>query len=42
MLGGNIDIIINYENYTQHYLGEVSINTNGEANNVRLLNWEKI
>jgi hypothetical protein len=40
--GDNINITVNYENYTQDYQAEISISTNGEANNVRLLNWEKI
>lgn len=37
-----IDVMVNYENYTQSYQAEVSVSSNGEANNVRLLNWEKI
>jgi len=40
--GEVINISINFENYTQNYQAEISISTNGEANNVRLLNWGKI
>lgn len=37
-----IDITINYGNYTQSFEGEISVTTSGQANNVRLLNWNKI
>ncbi|MFA6917828.1 MAG: hypothetical protein WC285_03265 [Candidatus Gracilibacteria bacterium] len=42
--GGTKTIIIvtTYDDYTQSYQGEVSVTTNGQVNNIRLLNWQKI
>lgn len=37
-----ITITATFDDYTQSYQAEVSVIINGEINNVRLLNWEKI
>jgi hypothetical protein len=37
-----ISIIATFGDYTQNYEAEVSVITDGTANNVRLLNWQKI
>lgn len=37
-----IGIIANYDNYTQGYQGEISVTIDGQINNIRLLNWQKI
>lgn len=36
-----ISITTVYEDYTQNYQAQISITTNGQANNIRLLNWHK-
>lgn len=38
----DITLEINYLNYTQNFSAQISVTTNGQANNVDLLNWEKI
>lgn len=38
----NINISVNYLDYTQNFQAQVSITTNGQANNASLLKWEKI
>lgn len=38
----NISITINYLSYIQNFSAQVEVTTNGQANNVELLNWEKI
>ena len=37
-----VDITTVYGNYTNSYQAQISITSNGQANNIRLLNWEKI
>lgn len=37
-----ISIMSTFGDYTQNYEAEVSVTTDGTANNVRLLNWQKI
>jgi len=37
-----ISIELTYLNYTQNFSAQVSVTTNGQANNVSLLNWGKI
>ncbi len=38
----DIAIIINYLSYVQNFSAQVEVATNGEVNNVELLNWGKI
>jgi hypothetical protein len=37
-----ISINVTSENYTQNFEAQVTVTTNGQANNVRLSNWTKI
>jgi Tfp pilus assembly protein PilX len=37
-----ISIEVEYMDYVQHFAAQVSVATMGQANNVKLLNWEKI
>jgi len=37
-----ITVTTTYMNYTNSYQAQISVTTNGQANNIRLLNWEKI
>ncbi len=37
-----ISIELTYLNYTQNFSAQISVTTNGQANNVLLLNWGKI
>lgn len=40
--GTDIELVVNYLNYSQNYSAEISKAEVGEANNVQLLNWHKI
>ena len=37
-----IEVELTYQNYTQHFEGQISLATEGEANNAELLNWGEI
>jgi hypothetical protein len=37
-----ISVVTTFGSYTQNYEAQVSVTTDGTANNVRLLNWQKI
>ncbi len=38
----NLNLTVEYLNYSQNYLGNISVTQNGQANNVALLNWSKV
>lgn len=40
--GNTITITANYLDFSETYQGQYSITTTGQANNIRLLNWQEI
>lgn len=38
----DLNVVVTFQNFSQNYLGNISITQNGQANNVSLLKWEKI
>lgn len=38
----DITLVIDYLNYIQNFSAQITVTTNGQANNVELLNWGKI